>query len=368
MSRLHPRRMKKFRLFKNLGIWMLRILPIILILVFIWAQNNLILTQTYLYTIKELPKSYIGYKIMHVSDIANSTNDVCSIARAEKPDIILLSGGYSDKNGNTSNSVRVVSKLAKIAPVYYILNTDDKGIDPLEGTGAVSLVNSRIETSPVYESADDLLKFNQQHGYYTKDYVKELKAEYNESIKEKTSSDNIEDTNENTKLTTFEEISNSINNKDSIYICGLDTYSKDELYEARLKVFDLIGTDANKVTILLNGNIDLVNEICRYTNTDMLLFGGTYGVNRISAEYTKGIYASYGTEIFVSGGIGNMDNKRFLNLPEVQIIVLSDGTMSDKTPLEKFIYKILPYVGTIFDNDGGIKRTVHDYSKLNLEN
>ena len=147
---------------------------------------------------------------------------------------------------------------------------------------------------------------------------------------------------------------------------------------ARQKTFELIGTDPKKLTMLLNGNKDLIDEICRYTNTDMMFVGGTLGANGniglldkiygSTNRITKGVYGNRGTEVFVSGGVGTRHgSNRIMNFPEVSVITLSDGTIKDTNPLEKFISKFIPDVGTIFDNDGGFKKYTYKYNNESLD-
>ena len=58
--------------------------------------------------------------------------------------------------------------------------------------------------------------------------------------------------------------------------------------------------------------------------------------------------------------------RRIFNFPEIQCITLSDGTIANKNPLEKFIAMFWDDVGTVFDNDGGFK--VHTFKGDELKN
>ena len=117
------------------------------------------------------------------------------------------------------------------------------------------------------------------------------------------------------------------------------------------------------ISILLNGNINNIDSICE-THVDMVLFGSTFGEDALSNGYKKGTYGNNGTQLFVSGGIG--EHKKFIrlfNFPEVQIITLSDGTITNKNPLDKIMTKLIPDVGTIFDNDGGFNQYNFEYGE-----
>ena len=45
MTRLHHRHLVRTHFFDNVGIWIIRLIPIIAIVAFIWAQKNLVLTK-----------------------------------------------------------------------------------------------------------------------------------------------------------------------------------------------------------------------------------------------------------------------------------------------------------------------------------
>ena len=357
MTRLHHRHLVRTHFFDNVGIWIIRLIPIIAIVAFIWAQKNLVLTKEYIYTAMDLPKSFVGYKVMHVSDIANSTNDIANIARNEKPDVIVITGGYSDNNGNANNSIKTVEKLNSIAPVYYIYNTDDEQ-HVLDGTSAKNITNLSVELSP--KSLDELT-------FIKNNYDDDIIKKYNKGDKKATQ-----------YVKYIIEALNKTKNS-TIILCGLDLYNgKNDAMAARQKTFELIGTDPKKLTMLLNGNKDLIEEICRYTNTDMMFVGGTLGANGniglldkiygSTNRITKGVYGNRGTEVFVSGGVGTRHgSNRIMNFPEVSVITLSDGTIKDTNPLEKFISKFIPDVGTIFDNDGGFKKYTYKYNNESLD-
>lgn len=347
MTRLHHRHLVRTHFFDKIGWWIIRLLPLIALLVFVWAQRNLIMTRQYIYTAQDLPKSFVGYKVMHISDIVNSDNDVIAVAKGEQPDIIVLTGGYCDDDGDCDKTLKDVNKLTEIAPVYYIYSTDDEQ-HVLDGTNATNITNVSLELSPKDLDESTFIRNN---------YGEEIIKQYNKG--DERAIQYVEYITE-----ALSETKNS-----TVTLCGIDLYNgENDLYNAREKTFELIGTDPEKLTMMLNGNFGLVEEICRYTNTDMMFIGGTFGTNRLSDKYTKGLYGNRGTEIFVSGGIGERAGyTRFLNLPEIQVITLSDGTLTDNNPLENFIAKVLPDVGTVFDNDGGFQSYIYKYNNQSIK-
>lgn len=347
MTRLHPRRMRKHdKISAKLFDLLIRIIPIALIVWFIWAQNNQLITKEYIYTAADLPKSFVGYNIVHISDICNSNINIEKAVKKAEPNIIVVSGGYSDSTGNSGATANVINRLSNIAPVYYIYNYEDAG-NELSNTSANNLVDLSVELLPE-----------------NKDVTTFIKDNYGEDIIEQANEGN-EEAQAYIQYVT-EALTETANQ--TITLAGLSNYNIDDgAYEAYLKTIELIGTDANKLSILLNGNVKNLDEIC-VSDTDMIFMGGTFGTNFISSEYKKGIYGNHGTQIFVSGGVGKHDGVfRVMNFPEIQCITLSDGTIRDINPLEKFIGKFLPDVGNIFENDGGFSQYTQYYGNMDLE-
>ena len=335
---------------KILGI-IIRLIPVVLIIWFIWAQSNLLLIKKFTYNLEELPKAFVGYNIMHISDICNTKLNVINKAKKANPDIILISGGYENANGDYNKTAKIVEKLTNIAPVYYIYNTKDNGSE-LNNTGAINITDSVIDVKPNIKDVNTFIKDN-----YGKAIIKKANKgdkgslEYIEYIKKE-----------------LEKSQNS-----TIKIAGLGLYETDK-DAAKLQTLNLIGIETSDITLLLNGNIDNLDTICE-THVDIVLFGDTFGKDTLDNGYKKGNYGNHGTKLFVSGGIGKpKEFKRILNFPEIQLITLSDGTVKVKNPLEELISKIIPDVGTIYDNDGGfhdyvieygLEQYYEDYGKIN---
>ena len=64
-----------------------KILFAVLVITLIWSQTNFVLTEKYIYMNVELPESFVGYKIVHISDICNkNTYNLVSSVKSENPD------------------------------------------------------------------------------------------------------------------------------------------------------------------------------------------------------------------------------------------------------------------------------------------
>lgn len=316
----------------------IRVIVIVVIIFIAWAQNNLVLTREYIYSGTDVPKAFVGYKILHISDICNTSNNVVRAAKKADPDIILLTGGYQDKNGKYNKTVKTVEKLCKIAPVYYIYNTNDT-VDCLADTQAVNITDNKVSLSPKTLDAET--------------FIKEV---YGSGIVRKANSGNEE------ALQYMQYISDELASSQylQIDICGINNMNDWSFNEIQKLSYEITGGEGSNFTVMLNGNLANLDSLCD-TNIDVLLVGGTFGKSSEIASCSKGPYSYLGVQLFVSGGCGNLNNIRICNLPEIQLITLSDGTIEKNNPLENFIDLFIDDVGTIYDNDGGFSDYTYKY-------
>ena len=420
MAKLKSKKMRNSNFGDTVTTLFLWFIPIVIIVSFIWAQNNYITVSMNTFESESMPKKFVGYSIVQVSDLDNSSkvSKVVSKTKELKPDIIVLTGGYYDKNGNCNNSVKAVTKLAKIAPTYYVTSPDDKE-DCLASTGAINASNTLVRIEPEQLTAEQFIKKNYGDDIINKaksgdkkssEYVKYIEEELSKSsdgqmalsliglTSDSTSENvNVDDAQLSTEEamqrqidTTLEEYKethpDATENTDSDLdaLLGTDTASSDSSETESNESVDstqssedegtVIDTDENELKkatdaltkyddshyrIALLGDIskaDLLNG----AKLNLIFAGGTHGTSDVS-QYSKGMYTVGNISLLVSGGIGKPDSgSRFLNLPEINYIRLSDGTIKQKNTLEKFIDKFYKGdVKTIFDNDGGFSK--HTY-------
>lgn len=420
MAKLKSKKMRNSNFGDTVTTFFLWFIPIVIIVSFIWAQNNYITVSMNTFESESMPKKFVGYSIVQVSDLDNSSkvSKVVSKTKELKPDIIVLTGGYYDKNGNCNNSVKTVTELAKIAPTYYVTSPDDKE-DCLASTGAINVSNTLARIEPEQLTAEQFIKKNYGDDIINKakagdkkssEYVKYIEEELSKSSDGQmalsliglTSDSTSENVNvDNAQLSTEEAMQRQIDttleeykethpdateNTDSDLdaLLGTDTASSDSSETESNESVDstqssedegtVIDTDENELKkatdaltkyddshyrIALLGDIskaDLLNG----AKLNLIFAGGTHGTSDVS-QYSKGMYTVGNISLLVSGGIGKPDSgSRFLNLPEINYIRLSDGTIKQKNTLEKFIDKFYKGdVKTIFDNDGGFSK--HTY-------
>lgn len=293
MRRLKSKRMKKISPSSDEKINIItKIVGVVAIVFLVWSQNNLLITKEFTYEIPGISSEMSGYKILHISDICNTDIDIYSKAKKANPDVIVISGGYLDKSGNYNKSVEVVNKLSSLAPVYYIYNSEDKesNTNILDAVSATNITNTKIEIQP------------------------------------------------------------------NIDLAGLDIEISDRTEsEIKNNIYDIIGNNKEKICLALTTSEESIDTISK-TNVDVLFLGNTPKSENTSGYnkgYNKGVSALNGTQLFISSGIGSSKNSsqfRVMNFPELQLITLSDGTITNKSWLEKTLDKLVNEVGTLFDD------------------
>ena len=315
------------------------------------AQTELLVPYNTVYAVDYLPKSLVGTKIVHISDMNNSTVNPIAEINKFKPDIILLSGGYIDENGKYSNTVAQVKEMVKIAPVYYVLNLSDKGVDVLKDTGATNITNAYVELKPNEIDLETFIKQN---------YGDEIITKANNSDKEN------DETKEAIEYLRYVNEQLKETSDATLRVSGIDVYDYDYgSYDALAFINGITDKGKADYEVALLGKMTMMRNLSN-SQLDAIFTGGTFGVETANRPYSKGKYNINGTEIFISGGLSTpKDIKRVFNFPEIQCITLSDGTIKDENPLEQFIGLFIKDVGTIFDNDKGFVNSRIDYSNGN---
>lgn len=309
-------------------------LLIFVILVLIWSQKNLIISSDYVLKLESLPKSYVGYNIAHITNLDNCGLSPVDRTKEINPDIIIISGGYTDSNGKFKNSRKVINELTKIAPVYCILGKDDDEAI-LDGTEAINITNKTIDIRLESREVNDFIK-----SVYGKDVLNDCiksKGDYKEY---------------------YEYIKEALKNSEekTISITGIQNDKSDKaIYNANDIKNRMLETNNSDLHFVVIDDLSIINSVVD-EKVNIVFAGGTYGVDRKSEDYKKGVYGVRESTLCLSSGIGTpSDVKRVFNFPEVQHITLSDGTIQNKNMLEKILDKNIKDIGTIFDNDDAYK-------------
>lgn len=332
----------------------INLVHVVLIIAAILAVITFILSQTKYLNITDIklssdtiPRQYSGYKIAHISDLDNENTGVVQKTSKSKPDLILVSGGLVDKNGNCQNSIKTLNSLSNIAPTYFVLQPEEIEYesDIVQNTSATYLNNSSI-TLPAREmTVERYINENCDKGI-----IKEVKK-------------NTEDAQEYVKY-----IQEQLDKDEAktIQICGLNG-AESNIYDTLDKLYELEKKEKAYNRILLLGNNKVADQF-KDSGVNTVLTGNTYGIKE-NNKYYKDANTVYNYTLLVSrGACSNIpNNKRFMNFREIQMITLSDGQVYKRNPLERFIEIFVKDTGTIFDNDGGFNKTVTEYKNTDYK-
>ena len=316
-------------------IWMvLRIAILIGIIVFlIWAQHNLVINNEYVYSSHRVPKTFVGYKVVHVSDLYNTdVNVVGSVKRAD-PDIIVVSGSLMDDKGNYDSSLNILNKLVKEAPCYIVFDSKDLEAElDKKINDNIQILNAAAYTidAPEINEQAFIEKYVGKHIVNRADRGDEYAKLYIEY----------------TKKTLLDQ-------SNAAFI--LSGFTFDSIPDNYIElIYDVIGTDKSIFQMSVLNQVGAFNSLAN-TDVDLVFSGGTLGTTKISKTYTKGAFIKDGTNLFLSRGLGLSEKfeTKLFNFPEITTVILSDGTIKNENPLERFIGLFITDVNTKFSEDTG---------------
>jgi len=117
--------MKKKKLF-------ILLITLITIIIFLFIQNNFISITNIELELSTLPRSFDGFKIVHLSDLhskkfGNNQQSLVLKIKKAKPNLILFTGDLVDsKHYVEENSLMLIKEIVKIAPVYFVTGNHEK--------------------------------------------------------------------------------------------------------------------------------------------------------------------------------------------------------------------------------------------------
>ena len=265
----------------------------VLFVLVVLIDNVTIHTTLTRVTIKDLPKSFDGYRIVQVSDLHNNVygmgqSYLLAKIREARPDAIVVTGDLIDRNTkNVDNAMLFINGAVDIAPVFYVTGNHEASVG--------------------------------------KQY-KELALRMNEAGVTFLDNDAV----------------TVISEEDVITLAGVRDpafdWSKpdakivdDEIKKALAEVSD------TQVTVLLSHRPELIKTYSE-NGIDLVLTGHAHGgqirlpfigpiyspSQGLFPKYTSGLYEEGGTKMYVSRGIGNgIAPLRFNDGPELAVIVLT---------------------------------------------
>lgn len=107
---------------------------ILLLILLLYIDNNRIKVKKYEYTNNKIPKSFDGYKIVHLSDIhskkfGKNNRKLIDKINEINPDIIIMSGDIVDKRkGNIFEYANSLDELFKKYKAYYAIGNHELGL------------------------------------------------------------------------------------------------------------------------------------------------------------------------------------------------------------------------------------------------
>lgn len=268
------------------------VLVILVVALFCHIENNWISVSNINYNSSKIPKSFQGYKIVHLSDLHNKSfgknqKKLVDAIKKAKPDLIVFTGDIIDSRSyDEKPSLELMKNITQIAPVYYV-------------TG-----NHEIRTGKAKELEEKLQELGVR--------VLENKGE---------------------------RINKGSN---SIFIYGIDDPSdydykgisssvKKELMELDKNNNDfnmLLAHRPEHIAVYSSFNFDLVFSGHAHGGQVRIPFiGGVIAPGQgFFPKYTSGAYKYGSTAMIVSRGLGNsLAPVRVFNRPEVVVVTLSNN-------------------------------------------
>lgn len=258
---------------------------------FHWSNHSLTV-ETFTYTSADLPESFDGCTIVHLSDLhgaefGEDNAKLLAAVRAAQPDYIFLTGDLLDQYRRTPQSyaITLCAALADIAPTYFVTGNHEwalRDVPDLKAaiaeTGVVVLTNEYVT---LQRDGDSILLAG------------------------------IDDPNGFADQKTPETLA------DEVYAAYDDPFwlllaHRNNYFE---KQYAVLGAD-----LTISGHAH--GGLIRLPYTD-----GLISVERdFFPSYTAGFYEVDGADLFVSRGLGNSGRTfRLFNRPQVAVLTLKRG-------------------------------------------
>lgn len=306
------------------------ILLLVAALAFVTVSGIVVVPRNYTFESSSLPKTFVGYKVVQVSNLCDKTTAAERTINYANPDLIVVTGNITSKSGSYSNSVNMLNRLAEKANVCLILGENDvpyyDNIKQSLSQKVALLDNSYTSFDSKYTSYDQFVS-----DYIEKRYVKQAEKDANSSAAKY-----LEYTKEMLESSKDAKIDVAgLNYSDSII---------DDIYSA-------INLDRNNFQIVVASS-EKVIEPLKDAGVNLALVGNT-------TEKVQKLISDGGLTIVCSSGIAG--ETKITLAPEIVAITLSDGTINKDNPLEKLLASIfVEDVESRFANDGGF--TAHRYT------
>lgn len=252
---------------------------------FLYINNNWLVTTDYVHESEKIPESFDGYRITQVTDLHDATfgrnqSRLVEKVRATKPDAIFITGDIVDsRRYDLENSLQAVRQLVDITDVYYVLGNHEVALNLTDE------IYTALNELGVHVLPNDAVRLERNGEHIVIAGIEDplMGKEVGQSIDE------------------------ALYNMDSDAFKVLLSH-RPELFEAYVeKEVDLVFTGhahGGQIRLPFIGG----------------LFAPTQG---FMPKYTAGIYKEQETEMIVNRGLGNsLFPYRIFNLPEIYVVEL----------------------------------------------
>jgi len=271
------------------------VLFIIIVLIgFVFYQNNSIEKTFIEYTDERVPKAFNGFKIIHISDLHNKSfgkdqEKLLKKIKEEAPDIIVITGDLIDRRKyNLEVALTFVRGAVDISPVYYVSGNHEAWSAQYEKIKD-ELVSLNVEVLD-----DEKLSINKENSFI--DIIGLKDPDFNTSSYL-----------EGNDTLALEKNLRDLSNEDNFQI----------LLSHRPELFNLYAEE--KIDLIFSGH-------AHGGQFRLPFIGGVIAPDQgLFPEYTSGLYAKDKSTLIVSRGLGNsIIPIRFFNQPEIIVLTINN--------------------------------------------
>ena len=271
------------------------VLFIIIVLIgFVFYQNNSIEKTFIEYTDERVPKAFNGFKIIHISDLHNKSfgkdqEKLLKKIKEEAPDIIVITGDLIDRRKyNLEVALTFVRGAVDISPVYYVSGNHEAWSAQYEKIKD-ELVSLNVEVLD-----DEKLSINKENSFI--DIIGLKDPDFNTSSYL-----------EGNDTLALEKNLRDLSNEDNFQI----------LLSHRPELFNLYAEE--KIDLIFSGH-------AHGGQFRLPFIGGVIAPDQgLFPEYTSGLYAKDKSTLILSRGLGNsIIPIRFFNQPEIIVLTINN--------------------------------------------
>lgn len=137
------------------------------ILLLVRLQYNRMAISEVQYISNIIPKAFNGYKIVVTGDLYSKSDKDMQLIDKSEPDMVIITGGFVDTNGNIDKSVKLINKIADKYPTYYGVREEE--------IASYNQITSGIQGAKNLTDKPDMIEsFHTSNRDYVEQYVDKL--------------------------------------------------------------------------------------------------------------------------------------------------------------------------------------------------